>query len=217
MEDIQQTQSSFETTEEPIEFDNSEVVSDEINAQDIVYQNFEGQSVEADPSQDLILGKFKSVEELTKAYEELQKKQGISSEELGHLRKNAASVEKMQKKLEQFASYKDSMTQYIENDKANFDKPEYFQNKEFCSLYKEAIFALGDNLDTAKFIDLLDGYVASRIVMNERAKSAQAETNRVIDSMSSYDENPKLSITPPKKHFDEMTPQEVEELIERLI
>ena len=53
--------------------------------------------------------------------------------------------------------------------------------------------------------------------MNERAKSAQAETNRVIDSMSSYDENPKSSITPPKKHFDEMTPQEVEELIERLI
>jgi len=217
MEEIQQTQDSFEEFVEPTFVDNSQDDFNEINDEGVSQYLEEGQSVNADPSEDLILGKFKSVDELTRAYEELQKKQGISSEELGHLRKNAASVEKMQKDFEQFVSYKNSMSQYIENDKANFNKPEYFQDKAFCSLYKEAISALGENLDTAKFIDLLEGYVASRIVMNEKTKLAQAETQSVINAMTSYDENPKLSITPPKKHFDEMTPQEVEELIDRLI
>ena len=40
--------------------------------------------------------------------------------------------------------------------------------------------------------------MASRIVMNEKTKLAQAETQSVIDSISTYDENPKSSITPPK-------------------
>ena len=217
MEEIQQTQYSYEEAEEPTSVDNLQADFSEINNQDVSQYFEEGQSAEADPSEDLILGKFKSVDELSKAYEELQRKQGISSEELGHLRKNAASVEKIQKDFEQFVNYKNSMSEYIENDKATFDKPEYFQDKAFCSLYKEAISALGDNLDTQKFIDLLEGYVASRIVMNERKKSALAETQRVIDSMSSLDENPKSSIIPPKKHFDEMTPQEVDELLDRLI
>ena len=45
---------------------------------------------------------------------------------------------------------------------------------------------------------------------------AELETQSVLDSMT-YSKNPKTSINSPQKSLDEMTPQEVDELLERLI
>ena len=49
---------------------------------------------------ELILGKFKSVEDLTKAYKELEKFQGTQSEELGLLRQKATLSEDLTKAWE---------------------------------------------------------------------------------------------------------------------
>ena len=68
--------------QEPTPVDNS--ASESVNPtnlkEDPVLED--GQSFK-DPKEELILGKFKSVDELIKAYQELQKHQGHSSEELG--------------------------------------------------------------------------------------------------------------------------------------
>ena len=67
------------STTEPIIVDNSEK---DVNQNPEANQvQVDGKSIE-DPSKELILGKFKSVDELVKAYSELQKFQGESSKEL---------------------------------------------------------------------------------------------------------------------------------------
>jgi len=48
------------------------------------------------PLENLILGKFKSVEDLSKAYQELEKLQGNQSQELGNLRKNVGIINAIQ-------------------------------------------------------------------------------------------------------------------------
>ena len=75
---------------------------------------------------------------------------------------------------------------------------------------------MGQNLDTDKFISLLENYVSSRISAYEKIKSAQKENQTVINRMSSEPEN-KTGFAPVKKSFDEMSDKEVDELLERLI
>ena len=174
----------------------------------------EGQSL--DPSEELILGKFKSVDELSKAYLELQRYQGQSSQELGELRKENSSMNGLKESLEQIVEMQAQMQGLISQDKEKYNSPEYFQDMTFRNLYKEAFMALNGNLDTDKFVNLLEEYVKSRVTNHEKTKSANAETQKVLDSMS-YQKNPKTTFTPPKKSFDEMTPKEIDDLIDRLI
>lgn len=65
-------------------------------------------------------------------------------------------------------------------------------------------------------IDLIEKYVSTRIQAHEKKKFASSETQNILDSMT-YSKNPKSKFAPPKKSFDEMTPQEVDELLDRLI
>ena len=92
-------ETSIAQSEKPITVDNSSQEQIEVTESTSKEVQEEGQSLETqkieDPSQELILGKFKSVEDLVKAYEELQKRQGQSSEELGNLRKEIAGVNEM--------------------------------------------------------------------------------------------------------------------------
>ena len=97
-----------------------------------------------------------------------------------------------------------------------YNTPEYFQDPSFNQLFKEAYALLGNNLDMDRLVTLLDEYVSARIFAHDREKSAKGETEKILDSMT-YDKNSKTSFTPPKKRFDEMTPKEVDELLERLI
>ena len=76
--------------------------------------------------------------------------------------------------------------------------------------------AYGDNLDTDRMISLLESYVKDRITIYEKSKSAQSETQEVIDSMS-YSKNPKGAISNPKKTINEMTDAEFRESIRKLI
>ena len=167
-------------------------------------------------SDGLILGKFKSVEDLSKAYTELEKHQGENSNELGILRKNAASMENLAQKFQQISGMHGELTEYLNEYKNKYDTPEYFQNQSFKEIYREAFKLLGSGLDTDKFVELIENYANSRILENEKSKLAKEETQKVLSSMT-YSKNPKSSIIPPKKSFDEMSEREVDELLERII
>jgi len=202
------TNNSENISLEPLNNDNSQ------NVQDVESTLDEGQS--QDPSNELILGKFKTVEDLSKAYSELQRHQGQSSKELGELRRENQSINGFKENLESLIELQNSIQEVLVADKDKYNQPEYFQEPTFRELYKEAFMALQGNLDTDKFVNLLEGYVQSRVNAYEKSKSAESETQKVLESMT-YEKNSKSTFTPPKKSFDEMTPQEVDELLERLI
>ena len=65
-------------------------------------------------------------------------------------------------------------------------------------------------------IELLDNYVQTRIQANEKRKVAEKETQKALDAMT-YADGSKVTFTPPKKRFDEMTEKEIDELLDRLI
>lgn len=181
---------------------------------DTVSKQTEGQAGSA-PSEQLILGKFKSVNELSKAYTELEKLQGSQSKELGSLRQKNSFFNAIGEMLNKQQEVKNSQEE-ISKDLEKYNTPEYFQNPIFREIYKEAFLVLGNNLDTDRLVDLAETYVKSRIFASERAKAAQKETDNAIDAMT-FSKNKVSSITPPKKRLDEMTPKEVDDLLERLI
>lgn len=203
-------------TQEPIMVENSQIGSENQVSQKENLLHEDGQSCQKDPSSELILGKFKNVDELAKAYSELQKFQGESSKELGELRKESSAMNSLKSSLEEAFVLSSEVSKIISEDKEKYNQAEYFQEPTFRELYKEAISALGKNLDTDKFVNLLETYVKSRISAYDRSKLAKEETEQVIDSMT-YEKNSKTSFTPPKKHFDEMTSQEIDELLEKFI
>ena len=206
---------------EPTSIDNSEAeLTEEVESTSESLeeegQSFNAEEAEKDPTNELILGKFKTVEDLTKAYEELQKRQGQSSQELGDLRKEIAGVSEIKEKISFLNAKNQEFLETILRDKEKYNLPEYLQDPTFKEIYQEALLVYGANLDTERMVDLIEQYVSKRIQAHEKQKLAKNETQNVLDSMS-YSKNPKSSITPPKKSFDEMTPQEVDELLDRLI
>lgn len=78
----------------------------------------------------------------------------------------------------------DSKKQYLNKNLSKYDSENYFQNDSFKNLYSEAFSALGTNLDTDKFINLLDKYVESRINLHSKNLAAQKENNSATDSMN---------------------------------
>lgn len=203
MEEIQEQN----TVTEPTSFENSNTANE---------QN-EGQAFEqnqAAPSE-LILGKFKSVDDLSKAYQELEKHQGFQSQELGKLRQEALKIENITKGWAKEKEIQDAKDELLEISQ-KYNKPEYFQDQSFRDIYSAAYLALGKNLDTEKFIGLIENYVASRIYAKERENAAKTETEKALKNMA-FSKNNNSSITPPQKRLDEMTPKEVDELLERLI
>lgn len=214
-------ETKFVQQEEPTQVDNSVVeqmeesdsISNEIQVEG---QSFEASQREKDPSKELILGKFKSVDDLSKAYEELQKRQGQSSEELGNLRKEIAGVNEFKENLNFINAKKEEFLEVILRDKEKYSAQEYFQDPTFKEIYKEALLVYGADLDTDRMINLIEKYVSGRIQANERKKLAKDETQNILDSMF-YTKNVESKFSPPKKSFDEMTSQEVDELLERLI
>ncbi len=200
MEEIQEK----ELVSEPAVADNSETVS----------QKVEGQAQTA-PSEQLILGKFKSVDELSKAYTELQKHQGIQSQELGSLRQNSVIFNNINKAWEELRLTQEAQ-QELTKVTEKYNTPEYFQDPSFRQIFKEAFLALGKNLDPDRLVNLIEGYVSSRIFAHEKSKAAKNETENVINSMT-FSKNKTSEIAPPKKRLDEMTPKEVNELLQKLI
>ena len=103
-------------------------------------KKIKGQAEKTAPSENLILGKFKSVEDLSKAYEELQKLQGKSSQELGTLRKELTDFGNLKEVSEKISSYQNSIIPVIQRDRDMYNSPEYFQNENFKEIFGCVIF-----------------------------------------------------------------------------
>ena len=132
----------------------------------------------------MILGKFKSVDDLKTAYQNLQKQQGMQSAELGELRKLKQVLQNIaDKKLEEESQEK-LKQEYIANYLSKYDNENYFQNEAFKNLYSSAFKALGTKLDTDEFVQKIEDYVASRILLNERLKNTQNENKNATDSLN---------------------------------
>lgn len=213
-----QLQNSFEGASEPTSVDNSQVLENNSAVSTENQESLGGQSFtnNGDPSENLILGKFKSVEDLSNAYQELQRHQGVCSEELGVLRKNALALKQVQDNFELLQKYQRGFEKRILQDREKYSAPEYFQDPSFREMYSEVFKVFGEDLDTERFVNLLEGYVSSRILASERKKAAKNETEEILNSMD-YSKNSKSSFTPPVKRFDEMTPKEIDEMLEKLI
>ena len=93
------------------------------------------------------------------------------------IQKIADAKEKLNKDL-------DSKKQYLSENLSKYDSENYFKNDSFKNLYSEAFSALGTDLDTDKFINLLDKYVESRINSHSKNLAAQKENNSATDSMN---------------------------------
>jgi len=173
----------------------------------------EGQA--AAPSEELILGKFKSVGDLSAAYSKLEKHQGMQSAELGDLRQKTAFLGSITDAWERERQIRNAGEE-LKKAAEKYNTPQYFQDPTFREIYKQAFFALGKNLDSEKLVNLLEGYVSSRIFAHDRMRAANSETQKVVDGMN-FSKNEVSSLKPPKKRLDEMTPKEVDELLERII
>lgn len=206
MEENQLSHDVETSLQEPVLSDNSEAEK----TKTIQENTLEDKS--SDPSA-LILGKFKSAEDLTEAYKQLEKLQGNQSSELGALREKVASMKR-----------DNEMFKLFENIYANKDLiqasarkyPEYFSDPSFKQIYSEAFRAFGADLDVDRLVDLVEGYASARIFAYEKSKSAQAETKRAISGMK-FEKNDKTVSTPVKKSIQQMTPKELDEMLERLI
>lgn len=165
-----------------------------------------------DPST-LILGKFKSAEDLAQAYKQLEKLQGNQSSELGMLREKVASMNSNNealKLLESVYSSKDLIQESVKK------YPEYFADPSFKQIYTEAFRAFGTDLDVDRLVNLIEGYASARIFAHEKSKSAEAETQEALNGMK-FDKNDTNIKTPVKKSIQQMTPKELDEMLERLI
>jgi hypothetical protein len=171
----------------------------------------DGQST--DPSE-LILGKFKSAEDLTKAYQELQKLQGSQSAELGELRQNSRMLKSITD-----AYNKQNQIMYSEKElrEAANKYSTYFEDPSFRQLFGNAYLALGSNLDLDRFITLMEGYVSSRIFAHDKSKAKEAETKKAIESLKFDKNKTTLSQKPSDKRVEDMNPKEYEEFLRRLI
>jgi len=103
----------------------------------------------------------------------------------------------------------------IESNLAEYDKDNYSENKEFLNLYTEAINALGENLDTKKFIDLIDKYVNSRITSRAKAIQAKKENASLTDSLA-YSAGASAQMQD-NVRFQDLTPEELPKYIAKYI
>lgn len=72
----------------------------------------------------------------------------------------------------------------IESNLADYNSDNYLKNQDFMNLYNEAIDILGEELDTKKFINLIDKYVESRMLADAKARSAKDENSSITDSLA---------------------------------
>lgn len=165
--------------------------------------------------QNLILGKFKSVEDLADAYKNLQKQQGAQSEELGVLRKNTDFLKNLTDFYNKTTNNKDNAFNYLVNNLSKYDNDKFMKNQEFKNLYTEAFNALGEDLDTEKFVDLVDKYVESRILAQAAIKAAEKENESITDGMQFS--SGKYKKSEKKLRMQDIPPEELESYIAKYI
>ena len=206
MEENQLSQDTVNAVSEPVE--KADNLKDD--SKNLSPNEQEGKS---DDSSALILGKFKSAEDLTEAYKQLEKLQGNQSAELGMLREKVASMNSANEALKLLESVYVNKAKIQEAAKKY---PEYFADPSFKQIYSEAYCAFGADLDVDKLVNLIESYASARIFAHEKSLMAEAETQQLIDGMK-FEKNDKTVATPIRKSIQQMSAKELDEMLEKLI
>lgn len=164
----------------------------------------------------MLLGKFKSVDALTNAYKNMESHLGQQSKEIGVLREKAQMLDNFLKNNEQKEKMSKVVKDYLENALGKYKKDEYFNNSEFTDLFKEAFMMIGPNLDIDKFVSMLDKYTAARISLNDKQKAAQKETENAKSQMQFSDSATKKN-QESVLNLDKLTPEEIDAYVAKHI
>lgn len=208
MEENQLSQENLVSNSEP------ETISDnskeDTNSQN---QNSKSEEGKSEDSSELILGKFKSTEDLTKAYQQLEKLQGSQSSELGALRSKVAENGRFNENMKLLERVYENQSLLQEACKKHSD---YFYDPSFRELAINAFLAFGENTDFDKLVNLVESYVSARIFAHEKTKLAKTETENAREKMK-FEKNETSSTTPVRKSIQQMTPKELDKLLDELI
>ena len=80
----------------------------------------------------------------------------------------------------------------------------------------KAFLALGKNLDADRFVNLIEGYVSSRLMQYQQEQAAKKETQEAINGMK-FDKNKNTEFKPSGKRIDEMTLEEIDAILDKFI
>ena len=161
-----------------VETEESTPLKNENNDSDLKQQTIQKESEDKQecPSS-LILGKFKSAEDLEEAYKQLEKLQGNQSSELGALREKVASMNRDNEALSYLQSILENKAQIQECVKKY---PEYFADPSFKQIYTEAFRAFGADLDVDKLVNLVEGYASARILPTKNQNRQKLKLSRQL-------------------------------------
>ena len=164
----------------------------------------------------MILGKFKSVDDLANAYKNMESHFGQQSKEIGELRGKAQELDDILKNNEQKEKMSKVVKDYLENAIGKYKKDEYFNSSEFTDLFKEAFMMIGPNLDIDKFVSMLDKYTAVRIALNDKQKAAKKETENAKSQMQ-FSGNESKKNSEAVLNLDKLSPEEIDAYVAKHI
>ena len=104
---------------------------------------------------------------------------------------------------------------FLHNQLAKYDSEHYLGNPEFKNLYSAAYEALGMNLDTDKFVSLLDKYVESRINAYDKIRNLNKENQEMTDKLQF--ESGQSKKAEKKLRMQDIPPEELEKYIAKYI
>ncbi len=162
-----------------------------------------------------ILGKFKSVDELSKAYLELQKKFGQLAGEVGELRKIAQAYEAHMARCQAGRRQLEDFRTLVNGMDTKYNTEAYLQNREFRDLLKAAYDGYGNRLDVDSMVRLLDNYLNSRMAQMQRADALKSESDKATDMLAYTDNQPKFKTA--RKKLTQMSQEELEKALDELM
>lgn len=178
-------------------------------------ENGPEKGVKPDNTDGLILGKFKSVEDLSKAYVELTKKHGIQSKEIGELRHIAEEYANHQAKCRMHEQRLSEFQELVKKMNDKYDNENYLKNKEFRDILMAAYQGFGNNLDVDSMVDLLEKYHNSRTAIANKVNALQSEADAATDMLAYTNGQSKFKGS--KKRLYEMTPEELNKALDELM
>ena len=174
------------------------------------------QGVAPSNATNLIGGKFKSLEDLSKAYMELERKYGLQAREVGELRQiaNEYAVHKQncERNLQQLSEFQS----FIQGLSEKYNSDNYLKNREFREILKAAYNAYGNKLDVDSLVSMLEGYMNTRNSLAQKAEAFQSEVDSATD-MLGYSANNHSKFKGPKKRLTDMTPEELDKALDELM
>ena len=163
----------------------------------------------------LLAGKFKSVEDLSRAYIELERKFGLQAQEVGELRRLAEEYSVHKQKCSRTQQALTEFQNFIQNMPEKYHSDNYLNNREFREILKAAYDGYKGNLNVDAMVNMIENYMNARSSMAKKASAISDEAALATD-MLAYS-NGQSKFKGPKKRLTDMTPEELDKALDELM